>query len=114
MKVEHSRSNPAQSGEASGAKQAGRAAAAKEAKKSEKSASSETEKSNSSTGARAEISPKGKEFAATKALATSAPDVREDKVAELKKKIADGSYKVDTQSIADKMVDDHLRMSGIG
>lgn len=33
------------------------------------------------------------------------PDVREDKVAELKAKIADGSYDVSGRDIADKIVD---------
>lgn len=55
-----------------------------------------------------QISEKAKQMAAAKTAAAQAPDVREDRVAELKKKIASGSYKVDANAIADRMVDDHL------
>jgi negative regulator of flagellin synthesis FlgM len=112
MKVEHSRNNPTQNNESVNAKQSGRANAAQEAKKSEKTTASESDRSTHS-GARTEISAKAKEFAAAKAAATEAPDVREDKVSDLKRRIADGSYKIDTESVADRMVDDHLRMSGM-
>jgi negative regulator of flagellin synthesis FlgM len=114
MKVEQSRSNPAQKNETSGTKQSGKAASAQEAKRTEKGSAGETDKASRQSGARAEISSKGKEFAAAKAAASDTPDVREDKVADLKRRIAEGSYKIDTESVADRMVDDHLRMSGIG
>jgi negative regulator of flagellin synthesis FlgM len=109
MRVDQSKNQP-QSSESSSAKHSGRATGA-DAKKTEKAGASGAEKAQS--GARAEISSKGKEFAAVKAAAISSPDVREDRVADLKRKIADGSYKVDTDSIADHMVDDHLKMSGM-
>ena len=64
--------------------------------------------------ANAEISAKSKEFAQAKSVATGSPDVREDKIADIKRRMAEGSYKVDHEAVADRMVDDHLRMSGIG
>ena len=38
----------------------------------------------------------------------SIPDVREDKVAELKAQIESGTYEIDAQKIADKMLKDAL------
>jgi negative regulator of flagellin synthesis FlgM len=113
MKVDQSKNSPVQNSETSGAKHSGRAAAAQDAKKVEKGSASEPEKA-SHHGARTEISSKGKEFASAKAAASEAPDVREDKVADLKRRIAEGSYKVNTEAVADRMIDDHLKMSGIG
>ncbi len=113
MKVNHPGNNPIPSGEASGAKHSGRAAATHEAKQSEKASPAGVDRDIYS-GAKTEISSKSKEFAQAKALASETPDVREDRVADLKRKIADGTYKIDGESIADRLVDDHLRMSGIG
>jgi negative regulator of flagellin synthesis FlgM len=36
------------------------------------------------------------------------PDVREDKVAQLKEQIENGTYKIDEEKIADKMLKDEL------
>ena len=60
----------------------------------------------------AEISSKAKEMAKAKQLAHDAPDVREAKIAELKEKIQNKKYDVSPAAIADKLVDDHLRMTG--
>ena len=38
----------------------------------------------------------------------ASPDSRADKVSDLKRKVKDGSYKVDSQAVADKLVDEHL------
>lgn len=64
----------------------------------------------SSPSARAEISDKGKEFAKVHAAASSAPDVREERIAELKRRIAGGDYKVDSEAVADKMIKEHMSM----
>ena len=61
-----------------------------------------------SSDAKTEISAKGREFATARATAAAAPDVREDKIAELKKRIAEGKYEVDANKVADKMVRDHM------
>ncbi len=44
-------------------------------------------------------------------LMKTVPDVREKKVQELKKKIKDGSYKVDSKKVADRLVDEHLKVN---
>ncbi len=110
MRVNQSNSTPVQNAEVSGANKNAKTAAASGAKKSEKPDSpSSASGSGSAEGAQATISSKAKEMAKVKEAASNAPDVREEKIAELRKKIAEGRYKVDAEAIADKMVDDHLR-----
>jgi negative regulator of flagellin synthesis FlgM len=53
-----------------------------------------------------------KDMETAKAVAAQTSDVREEKVAELKRRIAAGKYNLDTNAIADRMVDDHLEMRG--
>jgi negative regulator of flagellin synthesis FlgM len=60
----------------------------------------------------AEISSKAREMATAKQVATDAPDVREAKIAELREKILNKKYDVSADQIADKLVDDHMRMTG--
>ncbi len=74
---------------------------------------SQLESTSSRGDVSASISPRARELANAKALATAAPDVREEKIAELKKRIAAGGYHVDADKIADRLVDDHIKMSGI-
>lgn len=61
-----------------------------------------------------EFSGRAREMAQAKDVATQAPDVRDERIAELKRRIASGDYKVDAKAIADRMVDDHRGMAGIG
>jgi flagellar biosynthesis anti-sigma factor FlgM len=42
-------------------------------------------------------------------IARNTPDVREDKVADIKKRIAEGSYQVDSGKIADGMMHEAIR-----
>ena len=107
MRVNQSGNNPVQNAEVSGTKKSGRAAEADLAKKAPSSAASQA-----SGDTNTEISAKGKEFAKAKAVASGAPDVHEEKIAELKKRIAAGKYNVDADAIADKMVDEHLKVDG--
>lgn len=58
----------------------------------------------------AEISARAKELASAKHLAAQAPDTREDRIAELRKKIQDKSYEVKPDAIADKMIKEHLEL----
>lgn len=37
------------------------------------------------------------------------PDVREQKVKDLKKKIKNGTYKVDAKKVADRLIEEHLK-----
>jgi negative regulator of flagellin synthesis FlgM len=68
---------------------------------------------SASDSAKAEISERARDLARAKSVAGSTPDVREEKIAELKRRIASGNYSVDSDKVADRMVDDHLHM-GIG
>ncbi len=62
----------------------------------------------------ASISGKAKEMAKAKQLAISAREVREDKIAELKRRIANKEYNIKSDEIAGKMVEEHLRTRDIG
>ena len=55
----------------------------------------------------AEISGKAKDFAKAHSIAAATPDVREDRIAELKKRIAAGEYKIDSEKVAEKMLSEH-------
>jgi negative regulator of flagellin synthesis FlgM len=114
MRVSQSGNNP-QTSEVNGRGKVNHTSAANNAKKTEKAAEASQSSRAVSTGdANAEISSKGKEFAKAKAIASDAPDVREEKIAALKARIAEGKYKVDADAIADRMVDEHIHMQGIG
>jgi negative regulator of flagellin synthesis FlgM len=85
------------------------------AKKTDKASSTAAESAKTSKPAtsiegdtRPEISSKARELSEAKAAATSAPDVREAKIAALKERIAAGKYNVDPHKVADRMVDEHL------
>lgn len=62
-----------------------------------------------SGSAKTEISSRAREFSKAKAVAHAAPEVREERVAELRKRLAEGSYDVSPEAIADKLVDEHMR-----
>lgn len=93
-------------------------AGASGAKRSEKSSATDaaaksTSPAIDSSAVKPEISSKAREFSQAKEAAAKAPDVREDKIAELKRRISAGTYQVNAQALADKMVDEHVS-SGIG
>lgn len=112
MRVDSARTSSVQSKEGSSAesaKKSGRAALIEEGKKSRDAAAA---KNAAASGAvKSDISPKARELSTAKAVASEAPDVRESRVAELKKRISDGSYSVDAKAVADRLVDDHLSAS---
>lgn len=60
--------------------------------------------------ARVDVSTKAQEFQRAKALATPTNDIDEAKVARLQKLIDEGKYKIDAESIADRLLDEHLKM----
>ena len=60
-----------------------------------------------------EISESAKDFQVAMKALEDRPEIREDKVAELKKKIADGSYKPSAQDIVKKMLND-IKTSNMG
>jgi len=59
-----------------------------------------------------DLSSKAKDMARARQLAADAPDVREEKIRELKEKIANKQYSVSSADIADRLVDDHMRLAG--
>ncbi len=54
------------------------------------------------------LSPASKQAQAIKEIIASEPDVREDKVAELKERIESGRYRIDHKAVADKLVDSFI------
>lgn len=106
MRVDPTRSSATNSSgaptEAGATKKSGRAALIDEGKKAMAA------KVSSEQSAKSEISPKAREFAAAKAIASQTPDVREEKIAALKRRISEGKYEVDAMKVADRLVDDHL------
>ncbi len=106
MKVNSSVSSNIQGTQTEGLKKTDKSVKADRAGQVEKLAKEQS----SSVPAKSEISSAGKEFAKAHAVASATPDVREDRIAELKKRIAAGDYKVDADAIADKMINEHASM----
>ena len=59
-------------------------------------------------GAKVDISDKARLMHKAAEVVRSAKDASPEKIAALKKSIADGSYKVDADALADKILEDHL------
>jgi negative regulator of flagellin synthesis FlgM len=55
-----------------------------------------------------ELSPKAKEMQEAMKILDTLPDVREDKVAQIKQQIEEGSYEIDGKKIAEKMIGESL------
>lgn len=53
---------------------------------------------------RVEISQMGKDYQIAKQAVAQASDIREDKVNDLKQRIASGTYNVSAEDLADKMI----------
>lgn len=67
-----------------------------------------TKAANASYGSdKVEISTFGKEFQVAKTAVSQAPDVREDKIAEIKAMIDAGTYYVSGMDFANKLVDNY-------
>ncbi len=54
-----------------------------------------------------EISGAGKDYQLAKQAVSAVPDVREDVVADIKARIAEGSYQIPSSVIADKLLADY-------
>lgn len=89
-----------------------------ETKKTDKTKLSGYEKTDGSSSnlksesSKSEISSRAKDMAKAKQIATDAPDVREAKIAALREQIKNKTYNVSADAIADKLVDDHIRLAG--
>ena len=60
---------------------------------------------------RVEISQLGKDFQIAKQVVAQAPDIRQEKVNELKERMASGNYNVSLEEVADKMVESYFNKS---
>ena len=106
MRVDRTDTASVQNSETTAAKKTGHAAQAKGNKKADKTA---VAGEHHLEAAKAEISEAGKDFAKARSVAHAAPDTRDEKIAELKRRIAGGKYEVNADAVADKMVDEHLQ-----
>jgi negative regulator of flagellin synthesis FlgM len=77
-------------------------------KSSATSGASALQKSDS---ARVELSTRAQDIRKAKELATPSNDVDEAKVARLQKLIDEGKYKVDAEAIADRLLDEQMKMN---
>jgi negative regulator of flagellin synthesis FlgM len=66
------------------------------------------EKSQSGQDTIVNLSTASKEVQTARDIIESEPDVREDKVSEIKKRIESGNYQIDHKTVADKMVDSFM------
>ncbi len=64
--------------------------------------------SSSHAGANVEISDNAKLMRQASDIAKAATEIRKDKIAALKKNIQDGTYHVEANEIADRLVEEHL------
>ena len=102
--------NQASGSEVSSTKKTGKPQQAKDAK--DAGETGRTSSPGAAASSKTEISDRGREIAKAKSAAVNAPDVREAKIAELKSRIEAGRYKVDADAVADRMVNEHMEMSG--
>lgn len=65
-----------------------------------------TEGAPAASGDRVSLSPQARELIEARRALEAIPDVREDKVAEIRERIAAGTYRIDAEAIADKMIRD--------
>ncbi len=63
-----------------------------------------TKPSGGSFSDKLEISQKGQDYRVAKQVVSQTPDVREDKVNQIKRQIESGSYNIDMTEVADKVV----------
>ena len=66
------------------------------------------EKNQSGQDTIVNLSTASKEVQTAREIIASEPDVREDKVSELRKRIESGNYTVDNKAVADKIVDSFI------
>ena len=108
MKITHNKVG--QNLNTSDAKATDKSAAAGGVKKNAKASDSDAASSASENGqaTKVELSPRAKDIKRIAELAKDSPDVDASKVEKFKRMIAEGKYKVDSQAVADRMVDEHL------
>lgn len=108
MKVSNKLPNAMQNAEAAKASKTGSAESLLESKKNKASAGVDAGGIDS---AKVDLSSRAQDMRKAKELATPSNDVDEAKVARLQKLIDEGKYKVDAEAIADRLLDEHMKMS---
>jgi negative regulator of flagellin synthesis FlgM len=107
MRINPSNSSPVQANDTSGARKTERMKnGAYEARTESPATSAKTD------SASAEISSKAKDMAKAQQIAADTPDVREAKIAALREQIQNKKYNVSANDVADRLVDDHIRLAG--
>ena len=66
--------------------------------------SEEAPKGGASAGDRVALSPEAREMQRARKLLDAIPDIREDRVTEIKARIEEGTYEIDGDKIAAKMI----------
>lgn len=61
------------------------------------------------SGATVDISPEAQLMKQASEIAKSSPDIRLEKVEQLKKAVQEGTYQIESSKIADRLVDDHFK-----
>jgi negative regulator of flagellin synthesis FlgM len=79
-----------------------------QANSAEKPALSQETKNGPPLTDKVELSPQSKEMGKINDLLQTVPDIRTDRVLELKKVIQDGQYKIDSEQVAEKMLNESL------
>ncbi len=108
MKVSNKSSNPMQGADA--AKGAKITADSVDKKGNGSTAAAGFDSIANSDSAKVALSPRAQELKKAKELATPHGDINEAKVARLQKLIDEGKYKVDSEAVADRLVDEHFSM----
>ena len=107
MKVSNKLPNPMQNAEAAKTSKATGSEAVAEGKSERDSSVSSADLSGSS---RVELSPRAQDIKKARELATPSSGVDEAKVARLQAMIDSGKYKIDAEAIADRLLDEHMKM----
>lgn len=75
-----------------------------------KSAKSTVSAADLGGSSKVDLSDRARDVAKAKSLATPSDSIDEAKVARLQKMIDQGNYKVDAEAIADRLLDEHMKM----
>ena len=79
-----------------------------QSQQSEKTETKKPRHSSPDNSDQVKLSSRSKEFNRIKEVVENTPDERENKVAELKASIQDGSYSVDSEAVAQNMIQEHI------
>lgn len=107
MKVSNKSPNALQNPETARTSRAGSAESLLDTKKTKGGGAS----GEAMDASRVQLSTRAQDMARAKELATPSNDIDEAKVARLQKMIDQGAYKVDSAAIADRLLDEQMKMT---